>query len=236
MSNPPVTRLAWEHQYRIIPSAFPPINFFEQLVDPELMDALYYIESLTNDRLRDEVGDIALVPPEDRVSGPGSSPLMAAFTHVSSGCPSRFSDGAFGIYYASRTLPTAIAETAFHRARFLASTDEEPGEIDMRTYIGGVLQPMHDIRGKAYEHLHHPDDWSGSQQFGRAQRESGSWGIVYSSVRDPGGQCIAALRPPAVSIPRQGPHLSYVWDGEAIIRVYEKTLVSGVQEPDRDYL
>ena len=58
MGNPPITELDWPHQYRIIPSEYPPINFFEQLVAPELMDELYYLESLTNDRLRDEVGDI----------------------------------------------------------------------------------------------------------------------------------------------------------------------------------
>ena len=37
-------------------------------------------ESLTNPRLRDEVGDIRLMPPEDRVYGDGASWIMAAFT------------------------------------------------------------------------------------------------------------------------------------------------------------
>ena len=49
----------WEHQYRIVASEYPPINFFEALVDPDLMDELFFVEGLTNDRLRDEVGDIA---------------------------------------------------------------------------------------------------------------------------------------------------------------------------------
>lgn len=222
---PSVTELDWKHQYRIVPSEFPPINFFEQLVDPALMEELYYIESLTNERLRDEAGDISLVADSDRISGPGSSPVMAAFTHVSSARPSRFSDGEFGVYYASKTLATAIAETRFHRARFLSYTGEEAGEVDMRTYIGRVAKPMHDVRGEGYEDLHRPDDWSPSQSFGRAMRESNAWGIVYRSVRDPGGECIAVLRPPGVSVPRQGPHLSYVWDGQDIIRIYEKRLL-----------
>ncbi len=225
MSNPPIVELDWEHQYRIIPSEFPPINFFEELVDPELMDDLYYIESLTNDRLRDEAGDISLVPAEDRVSGPGSSPVMAAFTHVSPNSPTRFSDGTYGVYYASKTFKTAMEETKYHRARFLSYTNEEPGEIDMRTYIGEVVKPMHDVRGKGFEHLHEPDDWTQSQDFGKTMRDSESWGIVYNSVRHKDGQCIAALRPPAVTIPRQGPHLSYVWDGAIISNVYEKTLL-----------
>lgn len=225
MEQPPLTELDWAHQYRVIPSEYPPINFFESLVDPELMGELYYIESLTNDRLRDEVGDISLVPPEDRVGGPGSSPVMAAFTHISTDCPSRFSDGRYGVYYASSTLDTAIEETRVHRARFLAYTNEEPGEIDMRVYIGEVVKPLHDIQGDGYETLHDPDDWAPSQDFGRSMHESKSWGIVYRSVRDPGGQCVAVLRPPGVSIPRQGPHLSYVWDGNTIANVYEKKLI-----------
>jgi len=225
MSAPPIVELDWEHQYRIVSSEFPPVNFFEQLVDPELMDELYYIESLTNERLRDEAGDISLVPTEDRISGPGSSPVMAAFTHISTDCPSRFSDGSYGIYYAANSLDTVIEETKYHRAMFLSYTNEDPGEIDMRVYIGEIAKPMHDIRDDEYEHLHDPDDWTPSQVFGLAMRKTKSWGIVFNSVRDQGGQCLAALRPPSITIPRQGSHLSYVWDGHTITTVYEKTLI-----------
>ncbi len=218
---PPLSELDWDHQYRIVSSEFPPINFFETLVDPGLMDELFHIEALTNDRLRDEAGEITLVNPLDRVSGPGSSPVMAAFTHI--GVESRFSDGGFGVYYAARSLETAIEETKFHRARFLSDTREHAGEIDMRVYVGEVAQPFHNIRGTEYTYLHGPDDWRPSQAFGSEMRAALSWGIVYRSVRDPGGECIAALRPPAVTIPRQGPHL--VWDGARIVGVYEKTLI-----------
>ena len=225
MEEPPVREFDWDHQYRVVSSEFPPINFFENLVDPELMGELYYVESLTNDRLRDEAGDIAQVAPEDRVTGTGSSPVMAAFTHISTDCPSRFSDGSYGVYYAARTLTTAIEEAKFHRARFLSFTNEDPGEIDMRVYIGEVVKPLHDIQGDESAHLHDPDDWTPSQLFGRFLKGINSWGIVYNSVRDPGGECIAVLRPPGITLPRQGPHLSYAWDGKNIISVYEKTLI-----------
>ena len=49
------------------------------------------------------------------------------------------------------------------------------------------------------------------------------WGIVYNSVRHQGGQCIAALRPPTVSIPVQGSLLEYAWDGNRVISVCEKS-------------
>ncbi len=225
MNTPALIKLDWKHQYRIIPSEYPPINFFERLVDPELMDELYFIESLTNDRLRHEVGDIALIPAEDRITGPGTSPVMAAFTHTSPECPSRFSDGSYGVYYAAKTLKTAIEETKHHRARFLSYTREEAGEIDMRVYIGEVIKPLHDVRGDDYQQLHQLNDWTPSQAFGQKMKAINSWGIVYRSVRDVGGECIAALRPPAVSTPRQGPHLSYVWDGSQISDIYKKILM-----------
>jgi len=220
----PLVELDWEHQYRIIASEYPPINFFETLVEPDLMEELFYIESLTNDRLRDEAGDIALVASEDRVSGPGSSPVMAAFTHI--GVESRFSDGSFGVNYAGESLTTAIEESKFHRERFLRYTREDPGEIDMRTYVGEVVQPLHDIR-IGYDDLHDQDtaNWPVPQAFGQEMRKNNSWGIVYRSVRNPGGECIAALRPPTITVPRQGAHLSYVWDGSRITSVYEKTRI-----------
>ncbi len=218
----PVVTLDWERQYRIIPSEYPPINFFERLVEPFLMEELYYIESLTNDRLRQEAGDISLVPTEDRVSGPGSTPIMATFTHI--GTSSRFSDGSYGVYYAAKDMDTAFAESIHSRTRFLSYTKEEAGEINMRVYIGKVAKPLHDVRGNGYENLHAPDEWAASQAFGQEMKDAGSWGIVYRSVRNPGGECIAALRPPAVTVPRQGSHYSYIWDGSRITRVYQKQL------------
>ena len=45
----------------------------------EDIDAVMAIESLTNPRLRDEMGALSLVPADRRVSGPGTTPIMAAF-------------------------------------------------------------------------------------------------------------------------------------------------------------
>ena len=53
----------------------------------------------------------------------------------------------------------------------------------------------------------------------------GITGLVYRSVRHEGGECIAAFKPQAVSIPMAGAALAYVWDGERITKVYEKSEV-----------
>lgn len=216
---PKIVALSETKHYRIIPSVYPAINFFEDLVNPDEMELLWEIESLTNDRLRQEVGDIFLVAKEDRVIGPGSSVVMAAFTHI--GKPSRFTDGSYGVYYASFSQKTAMNETIYHREKFLAATAEDPCEIDMRMYEAGLLKPLHDIRDKQFRDCHHPDDYRKSQYLGRVLRAEKSWGVVYNSVRDHGGQCLASFRPKAISSAKPVAHLKYIWNGQAIIDVLE---------------
>lgn len=220
---PPQVDLSGQRHYRIIPSVYPPINFFEDLVNTDEMETLWEIESLTNERLRQETGDIFLVPQEDRVSGQGSSVVMAAFTHI--GRPSRFTDGSFGIYYASFSQNTAVKETVYHRETFLAATNEDPCEVTMRMYEGKIKKPMHDIRKKNYADYHDQHNYFASQQFGKQVKEMKSWGIVYPSIRDQSGFNIAALRPPAISIPKMQFHLKYIWDGKRIIDVVRITSI-----------
>lgn len=208
-----------KHHYRIIPSVFPPINFFEELVDPNDMETLWEIENLTNERIREEVGDLSLVAGPDRVSGPGSSVVMAAFTHI--GYPSRFTDGSFGIYYASFDEQTAIKETVYQRETFLAATAEEAGEITMRMYEAKIQKPLLDIRDARFKLYHHSENYSASQKFGFQLKTTGVWGLVYNSVRHAEGECIALFRPPATTIPVQTKHLRYVWNGEKIIAVLD---------------
>jgi hypothetical protein len=66
--NLPVNLVIWLPCWRIIPSRFPPIELFECVVDPADLEAIYELESLTNDRLREEVGELQLVPSQDRAT------------------------------------------------------------------------------------------------------------------------------------------------------------------------
>ena len=217
-----VSDVRWQPCFRIIPSRYPTIHLFERVSEPSDWEALYWIESLTNPRLRDEVGDIELVPREERAFGPGGSVIMAPFTHLDpSG--SRFADGSFGAFYAAAQLATSIAETCYHREVFLRATREAPLEIDMRSYLADVAAFFHDIRGQRGQlpDIYAPDSYGASQALGRKLKLSGSNGIVYESVRHPGGHCLAIYRPRLIQNLRQGVHLRYVWDGSKISRVYE---------------
>ncbi len=215
--------MRWPAAHRILPSRFPPIQLFERLTDdPGEWETLADIESLTNPRLRDEIGEIRLVPAGERVSGPGASWVMAAFTHLNPR-GSRFSDGSYGVYYAARALGTAIAETVFHLGRFYAATADPPHAEDMRVLSGRIDARFHDLRGGGprWQPCLDPHDYAASRALGERLRTAGSNGLVYPSVRHAGGQCLGAFRPKVVGIPVQGRHLQYHWDGRRISRYFD---------------
>jgi hypothetical protein len=218
----PVRRLLWRNAVRIIPSVFPPVNLFERVARPEDIDAVQAIESEYNPRLRDAVGDLSLVPRDERVVGPGAGYIMAAFTHVSPE-GSRFSNGTYGVFYAAQRETVAISETRFHRERFMRATKEARCELDMRVLGVTVKAPLHDLRGmrEIMPDVYRPDDYAASQLLGGALRAGGSSGVVYDSVRHEGGKCIGAFRPRLLSNCRDVKHLRYVWDGSRITDVFE---------------
>jgi len=193
------------------------------VTDPDDLDAIFAIESLTNPQVRDEIGDIRLVPPEDRVSGPGASTIMAAFTHLNPE-GSRFSDGSFGVFYAANDLDTAIAETRYHRELFMRATNQSHMELDLRVYLVDLTAALHDLRGRKAEFplVYHNDNYAAGPHLAATLRKDGSNGMAYDSVRRQGGACVAVFRPRLLSNCRQERHLCYVWDGRRIVSVYEK--------------
>ena len=232
-SKIPVSRVAWSPCWRIVPSRFPPQGLFDRVADPADLEMVMAIENLTNDRLRQEAGEISLVPEEQRIVGPGTTPIMAAFTHPApSG--SRFADATYGVYYAARSIATAVNETRYHRERFLRATNEAPVEVDMRSYASDIDAQFHDLRGQrdARPDLYSPDPaaYGAPQTLGKSLRAQGSNGIAYDSVRNPDGECIAVFRPNLLSPSRQGEHFCYVWNGKQISNVYTKTEYPKSQE------
>jgi RES domain-containing protein len=218
----PTRRLNWNPAWRVIPSRFPSIGLFERVASPEDFDALYALEAMTNDRIRDEVGEISLVPPEERLFGPGSTCIMAAFTHLNPQ-GSRFSDGTYGVFYCARKQDTAIAETRYHAALFMQATREPPMRLQMRLYKVTAKGEVADLRqaSKTESRIVDRYDYSHSQAIGRSLRANGAQGILYPSVRHPGGECLAALRTGIVKNCLHAAYLEYHWNEQGIEAVYE---------------
>ncbi len=218
--TPVTTRVRWTKTYRIIPSRFPTIDAFERVIEPSRSGLLADLEGLTNDRLRQEWDVISLVPPERRVFGPGASWVMAPFVHFR-GRPTRFSDGACGVYYAGREIETAIAEMVHHMGLFYASTSDPPHSEDFRTLIGFVDAGLHDLRVGTWRRALDPDEYNAAQALRRRLRDGGSNGVVYPSVRRSRGQALAAFWPDVPGIPVQGKHFAYHWNGDRVDRIFD---------------
>jgi hypothetical protein len=216
--EPVVTRLVWPRAHRIISTRHPPIDLFEDIADPAKWDAIASGETKSNARVIASLGRLELVPPERRVGGPGASYVMAPFVYVSPHWAGRFHDGSFGAYYAANRFETAVAETSFHRARFYRDTEERPGWFSQfRELIGAVDADIHDLRGdERFAKCLDPDSYEASQALARALRAAGANGLVYPSVRDGEGECVAAFWPDVVAIPKFERAIAYHFGGERI--------------------
>lgn len=215
----PVSRVRWQNARRIIRSAFPPIDLFEDIAPPEDWPILIAAEEKTNPRLMATLGAIDLVPAARRVSGPGASFLMAPFTHVSTDRPSRFSDGTYGVLYAAKRFETALLETMYHHSRFMAQTREAAGWISQfRELALNVEATLHDLRGgdARWAPTLDRDNYAESQSVGKALRAIASEGLVYPSQRDTVGECVGLFFPDTAGHVVQGRHLDYHWDGRRV--------------------
>jgi hypothetical protein len=213
-----VRRIRMKTAYRLNPSRLPTVGLFDSVVDPADMEALFAVEALTNPRIRDEVGQLSLVPPEERIAGAGSSLIMTAFTHLNP-MGSRFSDGSYGVFYACGTLEGAIASVSHHSAMFLARVAEPAVDVDMRVIKVEIDADLVDLREPRYQRefdLFNLDSYAAAQALGRELRDAGHWGVIYPNTRLPNDDAVAIFRPRALRNARPSGHIVLHWDGEGI--------------------
>ena len=212
---PPETRIRWTAASRLVPSRYPSVGVLDRITAPGDLDAVMELEAWTNDRLSVELGILNTIPRDEWVVGePMASVVMAAFCHPRPG-GARFSDSERGAWYAARTLDTALTESVYHRTRELEEVGHFDVRMQMRLYHADFAATFHDIRGASqkWPRWYDPDSYVDSQRGGRALLEGGSNGILYDSVRHPGGTCLACFRPPLVNRVRVAAHYEYAWTG-----------------------
>ena len=211
----PVSTVRWTRACRLVPSRYPSVGIFDRIAAPEDLQAITELEAWTNDRISTELGILNIVPPDEWVVGqPMASVVMAAFCHPRPG-GGRFSSFERGAWYAGKTVETSLAESVYHRTRELAEVGHFDMRMQMRLYHADFRGAFHDVRANSrrFEVLHHPDSYAASQQFARALLEEGANGVVYRSVRHPGGECIACFRPKLVLNVRVAAHYEFRWEG-----------------------
>ena len=216
--------VVWSPCYRVIASEYAGENLFDRLTsDADYavleaeVEALREIADLTNAHVQSEAGRFDLVRPEDRIYGDGAGLIMVSFAFP--GPPSRFSDGSSGTYYAARALATAIAETRYHEE--ITLRDSEPCVTEKTVIHADLDATLVDLRRGCTvpAGIYDPVDYSAGQGFGGGVRYLEGYGIVFDSVRHPGGECVAIFRPPALSRARAVQTLRYHWDGSRIVDV-----------------
>ena len=127
---------------------------------------------------------------------------------------SRFSDGSFRPLYAAEETRTCVAEVLFHWGRFFQAAGN-PGGMDLQAQVLGIRmegERFLDVRA-GFDELHDPESYRANQHFGLEAWMAGEDGILYRSVRDPGGTCVAAVRPGAAGMPREHGEMRFRWDG-----------------------
>lgn len=202
MVKVPIRPIHWLRSYRIIPAAQTEKRIFSDIGGKEA-HILYALDAATR-RPRQVKVDF----------------IDDCFRYRS---VSRFSNGEYGIYYGAKTIHTAIEETRYHKTLFLSKTKEEPMELPMRVFIANIRGSFHDIRGMRRRlkgvYSRRLEDYKDSQAFGKELYVRESKGIIFVSVRDVGGECVAVFDPSCVSNAHEERRLVYHWDGRFISKV-----------------
>ena len=222
MPLPPTADLARRDTVRLIstgrlkPAALLPLA----ARDGALQD-LAALESLTNGRLTGQQSGLPDLDPRELVFGrAGHSFINAAFTHTRPG-GNRFNDETRGAWYCAFEIDTAIGEVSYHLSRELEAIGRFDNITDYAELIADLFGSFHDLRvvdpAEPALHADPAVGYPAGQALARQLRAAvSSNGIVYPSIRHPGGTCLVAFRPDLVQNLRQGGVWRLQWNGTMV--------------------
>jgi RES domain-containing protein len=221
MALPPTVDLAQRDTIRLISTGRlkPPVLQALASGDGALQD-LAALEGVTSGRLTGQESGLPDLDPRELVFGrPGHSFINAAFTYTRPG-GNRFNDESRGAWYCAFDVPTAIGEVSYHLGRELEAIGRFDNVTDYAELVADLFGAFHDLRSVGSpEPALHADPAVGypaGQALARHLRRAASGnGIVYPSVRHPGGTCLVAFRPDLVQNLRQGAVWRLRWQGTA---------------------
>ena len=198
---------------RLVPSARDRAPILAALTDDGDIDALAEIEGATSRRLLAQEGSGGRY-----VRGvAGESFINAAFAYPRPGCNNRFNARDWGAWYAADRTATALMEVAYHITRELKWIDnaDRSAEVHWAELFAYLAGDYADLRPVPDHPSLNPDPAEGYPAGVILAREvlaSKLNGIVYPSVRMPGGVCYAVLHPHAVQSVAQGELVTMRWN------------------------
>ena len=178
------------------------------------LDDIFKLDIATNERTLAEAGLSAGIDTHELVFGlPYDRIVNAAFTHPHP-LGSRFNGPDRGAWYAGFEIETAIAEVSFHKTIDLLEVGVLEDDVTYDDYTADFSARFHDVRRKKFAQYLDPASYVASQQLAEQLLRRGSLGVVYPSVRDPGGTCIACFRPALVTNVTKRATYRFVWTGD----------------------
>jgi len=145
----------------------------------------------------------------------GQSHINAAFTYTRS-TGNRFNGPDRGAWYCSYDTLTSAAEVGFHRTRELGYIGIYQDEARYVELLADFIGDFPDLSGERNHPALTPDPLAGYPQ-GQALaldlRRDGHRGLLYPSVRHPGGRCFVAFDPGIIQNVRPGASWRFVWTG-----------------------
>jgi hypothetical protein len=223
MKLPPVRHVEQPDTHRLVPSKYLPKgdSVLTRIADDDAhLRAIFELDDATNDRLRGERGLLPGIGPDELLAGvPHAAIVNATFCHAHP-LGSRFNGPERGAWYAGFERETSQAEVAFHKSVELAEIGWPDESVTYDELLADFNAGFHDLRtGRGFRACLAPDSYVASQALADALLAAGSLGVVYPSVRRPGGTCLACLRPALVTNVRRRHTWRFTWRGGAGPRV-----------------
>ena len=182
--------------------------------DARDLQALFELEGATNDRLLGEAGVLPGILVRELVFGiPYAHIVNAAFTHANP-LGGRFNGPERGAWYAGFARETSENEIAYHRGKELQEIRwMERETFSYVDFLADLRSGFHDLRGDTqFRNCLDPSSYKASQRLAARLLEESSTGLVYPSVRDKGGTCVACFRPALVGNVRKAKSLSICFE------------------------
>ena len=214
---PPLTALRQFDTCRLLPSRFADVedSVLAPLAenDAHLRD-LFDLDNATNARLRTQNGGAAGISVDELVFGvPNFRIINAAYTYAHPQ-GSRFNDSRRGAWYCAFDADTALAEVIFHKTVEYAEINRFDDSVQYQCMLADFTAAFHDLRGQPrYDACLAPDSYVDSQTLAERLLDGGSLGVLYPSVRRPGGTNLACFRPALVGNVRKGAVYRLTWRG-----------------------
>lgn len=217
MALPPVTLVRQFDTHRLIPSVYRPRGesvLVEIAGEDQDLPAIFELDAATNDRLlagHELLPGIGLA--ELVFAVPHAAVINAAFCHPNP-LGARFSGPERGAWYAGFELETSQTEVAFHKSVQLAEVGRFEDTVTYDDYVADFSATCHDLRrARGFRACLDPESYVESQALAERLLAAHSLGIVYPSVRRPGGTCVACFRPALVTNVRRDKTYRLTWNG-----------------------